>query len=260
MVRGGTVTGVQLTTGETLDAGVVLTACDPRTALRDLLPAGTLPRPLEARAGAIPVMNDGCTHFRVDLALDGKLTLPRHAAWRADGLDLRKPSHMLGDLDEICDAIAEARGGRVPDPLPMVNIIASSTDPGCAPSTGDVLSVWSGWTPHYPNAGWDALRAPVADHIVERACEYYSGIKEHTVVRTVEAWPDITARTNVPEGNVYHVDMSPFRTGGLRPARGFGGYKTPVPGLFLTGAGTHPGPSVSGIPGQQAARVILRQK
>lgn len=260
VVRGGKVTGVQLKSGETLSAGVVLTACDPRTALRDLLPAGTLPQPLEARAAAIPVLNDGCTHFRVDLALDGKLTLPRHAAWRADGLDIRKPSHMLGDLDEICDAIAESRQGRVPDPLPMVNIIASSTDPGCAPSSGDVLSVWSGWTPHYPTAGWDALRAPVADHIVDRATEYYSGIKEHTVVRHVEAWPDLTARTNVPEGNVYHVDMSPFRTGGLRPARGFGGYKTPVPGLFLTGAGTHPGPSVSGIPGQQAARVILRQK
>jgi phytoene dehydrogenase-like protein len=259
-VRAAKVTGVQLATGEILEAPIVLTACDPRTALRDLLPAGVLDRPHAARAAAIPVMNDGCTHFRVDLALDGKLALPQHAAWRADGLDLRKPSHMLGDLDEICDAIAEARQGRIPHPLPMVNIIASSTDPGCAPSTGDVLSIWSGWTPHYPAAGWDALREPVADHIVERCADYSRGIKEHTVVRTVEAWPDITARTNVPEGNVYHVDMSPFRTGGLRPARGFGGYRTPVPGLFLTGAGTHPGPSVSGIPGQQAARVILRQK
>ena len=260
IVRGGRVTGVELTTGECLEAHIVLTACDPRTALRDLLPAGTLPRPLEARANTIPVMNDGCTHFRVDLALDGKLTLPRHAAWRGDGLDLRKPSHMLGGLEEICDAIAEARSGRVPDPLPMVNVIASSTDPGCAPETGDVLSVWSGWTPHYPSAGWDVLREPVADQLVKHVTKCYSGIKEHTIVRTAEAWPDITTRTNVPAGNVYHVDMSPFRTGGLRPARGFGGYKTPVPGLFITGAGTHPGPSVSGIPGQQAARVILRQQ
>jgi phytoene dehydrogenase-like protein len=258
-LRGERIAGVDLVGGESLDAPIVLTACDPRTALSTLLPSGAMSRPHEARAAAIPVMNDGCTHYRLDLALDGRLELPRHAAWRGDGLDLRKPSQMIGDLEEICEAISHARTGRVPHPLPMVNIIASATDPGCAPAGGDVLSVWSGWTPHYPPEGWDALREPVADAVVERLGEYYSGIKEHTVCRTAEAWPDISARTNVPEGNVYHVDMSPFRTGGLRPARGFGGYRTPVSGLFITGAGTHPGPSVSGIPGRLAAKVILRQ-
>jgi hypothetical protein len=52
--------------------------------------------------------------------------------------------------------------------------------------------------------------------------------------------------------------MSLLRLGPLRPALGFGGYRTPVPGFFITGAGTHPGASVSGIPGQQAARTLLK--
>jgi phytoene dehydrogenase-like protein len=258
VVTGGRAGGVRLTGGETLTAAAVITACDPRTALTQLLPKGALSAVHEARAAAIPVLNDGCTHFRVDVALDQQLQLPRHSVWRGDDLDLRKPSHMIGDLDTICDAIADAKGGRVPDPMPVVSIISSSTDPDSAPDGGDVLYLWSGWTPHHPPAGWDTKREPVADALVARAAEHYSGIEEHTITRRVESWMDISARTNVPDGNVYHVDLSVQRTGALRPALGFGGYKTPVDGLFLTGAGTHPGPSVSGIPGQQAARVVLK--
>ncbi|MEA2171254.1 MAG: hypothetical protein QOF76_4554 [Solirubrobacteraceae bacterium] len=258
LVDAGRATGVRLTSGETLRASAVITACDPRTALTGLLPEGALNRKYAARAAAIPVRNDGCTHFRVDLALDTQIELPRHAAWRGDDLDLRRPSHMIGDLDNICDAIAAAKASRVPDPLPVVSIISSSTDPASAPDGGDVLYLWSGWTPHEPPEGWDALRGPTADALVARAAEHYPGIEDHIVARRVEAWPDISARTNVPEGNVYHVDLSVQRTAALRPALGFGGYKTPVPGLFLTGAGTHPGPSVSGIPGQLAARVVAK--
>lgn len=67
----------------------------------------------------------------------------------------------------------------------------------------------------------------------------------------------LEARTRVPNGNPYYVDLLLARSGPLRPALGLGGYRTPVPGLFLTGGGTHPGPSVSGIPGQLAARKAL---
>jgi phytoene dehydrogenase-like protein len=56
----------------------------------------------------------------------------------------------------------------------------------------------------------------------------------------------------VPDGNIYHLDAP------LRPALGSGGYRTPVPGLFLTGSGTHPSGGISGIPGQLAACTVLR--
>jgi phytoene dehydrogenase-like protein len=87
--------------------------------------------------------------------------------------------------------------------------------------------------------------------------DYYDGIEELEIGRWVESPPEMTERTNVPNGNVYHVDMTLARMGPLRPALGFGGYRMPVRGLYLSGAGAHPGPSVSGLPGQQAARALL---
>jgi phytoene dehydrogenase-like protein len=254
----GRVTGVRLADGTQLQARAVVTSCDPRAALTQLLPAGTLEPALEARARHIPTMNDGCAHFRVDVALGGRLELSRHTRARGADIDLRRPTHMIGDLENICDAITDARSGRLVDPVPFVAMLASSTDPSLAPAGQDCLYLWSGWTPHRPPEGWDALAPAAADAMITRAAEYYDGLLGLEVGRRHEAWPDISARTNVPDGNVYHVDMSLLRQGPLRPARGFGGYRTPVDGLFLTGAGTHPGPSVSGIPGQQAARAVLR--
>ena len=72
--------------------------------------------------------------------------------------------------------------------------------------------------------------------------------------------PELEERFNVPDGNVYHVEPVGMRFGGLRPAQGFGGYETPVPGLWITGAGTHPTGGISGLPGKNAAEALIRAK
>ena len=69
---------------------------------------------------------------------------------------------------------------------------------------------------------------------------------------------DIADRTNATGGNITHVDMAMGRAGPMRPARGLGGYRTPIEGLFLSGAGTHPGGGITGAPGYNSARAVLR--
>ena len=71
--------------------------------------------------------------------------------------------------------------------------------------------------------------------------------------------PDIEERFWAIDGSVYHVDPTITRFGPNKPVAGFAGYKTPVPGLFLTGSGTHPVAGISGMPGQNAARTMLRE-
>jgi phytoene dehydrogenase-like protein len=259
IVERGAVTGVRLASGEELHAATVLTATEPHRALTKLLPPGTLPDKLAARAAHIPAGNDGCTHFKVEMALRGRLELSRHQRGRPDDVDLRIPSGMVGSIEEISRAILSAKCGRLPDPLPFVSMVPTAADPSQAPDGQDTLSLWSGWLPHDPPQGWNAFKRPVAEAFVAHARDYYDGIDELEIGRSVESPEDISARTGVRDGNVYHVDVSLTRIGPLRPALGFGGYKTPVPGMYITGAGTHPGPSVSGIPGQQAARTILRE-
>jgi phytoene dehydrogenase-like protein len=142
--------------------------------------------------------------------------------------------------------------------MPMVAIVPTSLDPGGAPAGEETAYLWSGFTPHRPAEGWAALTERTGDAIVRHAAEYWDGLEDQIIARRYESSPQIAARTRVTDGNVYHVDLNLLRTGPLRPARGFGGYRTPLGGFYLTGGGTHPGPSVSGIPGQLAAREILR--
>jgi phytoene dehydrogenase-like protein len=93
--------------------------------------------------------------------------------------------------------------------------------------------------------------------MIDHASVYYPNLPDIEIGRFVEPWPVLQQRTRVPNGNPYYVDLLFSRNGPMRPAIGLGGYTTPIEGLFLSGGGTHPGPSVSGIPGQIAARKVL---
>lgn len=255
--RGDRVTGVRLHSGEELGARAVVSACDPWTTLTKLLPAEMLPDQLAARAKRIPTANNGNVGFKVDVALKGKLRL-RADTTRRDDLDLRLPTALVGSLDEMVQAAESASRGVLANPMPFCGIIPSASDPSQAPEGQDTLYLWNQWSPLCPPEGWGALVERAGDELVAHATRYYEGIEEFEIGRFVEAWPELEQRTRVPGGNIYHVDMTPFRSGPLRPARGFANHKTPVPGLYLTGAGTHPGPAVSGVPGQLAARAVLK--
>lgn len=259
LTSGGRVTGVQLRGGEQLSARCVLAGCDPRQTLTHLLPDGVLSQKLQARAAAIPTKSLRSAHLKVDMAFGAQLSLPAHAAWRGDGLDLRKPAALIGTLEQAVNAYDEAARGRLGEPQPFAVVLPAAVDPSQVPEGGETAYLWTGSAPADPVDGWAALKQPASQVLVDRFKELYSGVEEHELGRFVETPIEIAQRTNSPDGNPYHVDFTLLRSGPLRPALGFAGYRTPVPGLFLTGAGTHPGPSVSGIAGQLAAKEVLRE-
>lgn len=254
----GQIVGVRTTAGEEIPARAVLAATEPWLALNTILPGGLLSDRHAARAAHIPATNDGCSHFKIEMALRGRVELSRHAAARPDGLDLRVPSHCVGTLEQICDAIRAAQSGKVPDPIPFTSALLTGADPSSAPEGQDGLTLWSGWMPWDPPQGWASLKPQVERAFAAHAAEYYDGIEELEIGRWVADPTEISEAKSLRFGNVYQVDLCLTRMGPLRPALGFGGYRTPVPGYFITGGGSHPGPSVSGIPGQQAARVVAR--
>ena len=157
----------------------------------------------------------------------------------------------------MCAAVDAATAGRMPDPMPIAAVLPTGPDPSQAPDGQDTLYLWAGWAPRNPPEGWDALAPRAAQAMVDHAALYFDGISELELGRFVEPWPLLEERTRVPNGNPYYVDLLFARNGPRRPALGLGGYTTPLGGLYLTGGGTHPGPSVSGIPGQLAARKVL---
>jgi phytoene dehydrogenase-like protein len=131
-------------------------------------------------------------------------------------------------------------------------------DPTQAPPGQDTFWFWSGISPVQPHMPWPELAAPTADTVLARAGKYIDGLDELAIARRVMTPVDIAERFRAPDGNVYHVDPIATRFGPLRPAAGFAGYRSPVDGLFLSGASTHPSAGICGVPGQQAARSVLR--
>jgi phytoene dehydrogenase-like protein len=257
LTAGGRASGVRLASGEELAAGVVVSAMDPATTLRDLVPAGVLPDRVAARVAKIPSDSAGAAYLTVHLALSGQLDFSRLQAQRDDGLDLRRTALLSGSFEDMVEAVQASQAGRLPAAPPVAIIAPTGVDPSQAPPGQDTVYLWSGWAPRRPPEGWDALAPRAGQDLVDQASRYVDGLGELEIGRFVEPWTVLHQRTRVPDGNPYYVDLVLQRNGPLRPAPGLGGYTTPVPGLFLSGGGTHPGPSVSGLPGQIAARKVL---
>jgi phytoene dehydrogenase-like protein len=260
IMRGGGVAGVRLVGGEELLAReAVLTTCNPKVTLTRLLPAGVLPEKLQTRAEGIPTALAKATSLKLNLALSGRLKLERHENWRGDGIDLRHPLLDWHTLEQHSAGWEALTANEYPNPLPLGCVtVPTATDPTQAPEGMDTFWAWSGLVPIFPNEPWDQARDRVAQGVVDDCADYLTNLKELEIGRSVLGGPELEQRFNSPHGNVYHVDPLLFRFGPLRPAMGFGSYRTPVPGLYLSGAGTHPTGGLCGLPGKLAAKELLR--
>lgn len=261
LIAGGRADGVRLESGEVIRARLgVIACCDPRQALGRLLPAGTLDQVMQARVDNIPTAEGGASAFKVDIALRGRLNLGRHQRRRVDGLDLRVPACLIADFDGVVRSSREARAGRLPDDIHLFTVVPTSVDPTQAPSGQDTLYLYAPIMPLQPEGSWEIHVDKAADAIVAKAAEYYDGIAEYEIGRCVQSPDEIARRVHATLGaTVTHVDYLPHRLGPLRPALGLGGYRTPVEGLYLGAAGSHPGFGMTGLPGRLSARELLRQ-
>jgi phytoene dehydrogenase-like protein len=263
LVQGGRACGVRLADGRPIHARrAVLAACDPRTTLERLLPAGTLSPALDHRVRSIPTANANCGQMKVDVALSGRLDMSRHNRWRRDGLDLRRASHMIGTEAGIERAFAASAAGLVPEAgdFSMWPVITTAADPSQGPAGQDSLYIYCATAPYAPKVGWEHTKDAAARAIIRQASSYYGGLDDLEIGRQVLTNEDIGERVHATGGNITHVDMVLGRAGPLRPARGLGGHRTPVEGLYLSGAGTHPGGGITGAPGYLAAREVLRSR
>jgi phytoene dehydrogenase-like protein len=259
VVRAGRATGVRMSSGEELDARLaVLAACDPRTALTGLLPHDALEPRLRCRAEKIPSFGSNIAPVRVDVATRSRLNLNRFERRRRDGVDLRLPGAFMGTLENAIAAETAAAAGRLPETMVLYAAIPTGPDPTQAPDGQDTLWLYAHPMPLRPTAPWESLRERAGAVAVDRAAEFIDGIDRYEIGRHVDTPPDMAARFHATEGCLWHVDLSLFRLGPLRPARGLSGYRTPVEGFYLGSGGSHPLPGMSGLPGRLASAQIQR--
>ncbi len=248
LVRDAAAGGVVLEGGEEIAADVVLSNLDPVATFLGLVDERELPSEFVAKIRAY-----GCegTSLKMNLALDA---LPDFTALPgAPGPQHRATIHLCPSIDYMERAWADAHAGR-PSEHPMLEIgIPSMYDATLAPEGKYVMSVFVQYAPYtLQGTTWDELREPFAERVLDTIAEYAPNIRSIVRERQVLTPPDIERRFGVTHGNIFHGELSTDQLFGNRPAG------TPVRGLYLCGSGAHPGGGVSGAPGYNAARAVLR--
>ena len=249
------VTGIALSDGTTVTARyAVLTAIPPQR-VPELIGDG-IPASLGERLRAAPANASGVATLTVNLALSGHLQLPAHQPRRSD-VDLRKPALFTGSFDGVIKSCEQSARGELPTETPWWCTIFTAMDPSQAPSGQDTAQLYSP-APVAASGGWDLRRDEAAKLLVDQVGRMMPSVHDLEVGRLVETPEDLTRRTTTVNGCLYHVDHLLTRMGPLRPALGAAGYRTPLHGLYLTGAGFHPSGGVSGLPGKHAAAAVLK--
>ena len=130
-------------------------------------------------------------------------------------------------------------------------------DNSLAPEGKHVLSAVVQYAPHDLKGGWDAQRDAFADAAVQAISRYAPGLPDHIMARQILTPVDIERDFRMAGGHWHHGDLAVDQMLMLRPVPGWAQYESPLPGLYLCGAGAHPGGGVTGAAGMNAARRIL---
>jgi phytoene dehydrogenase-like protein len=255
VTQAGRACGVEMADGSFITARRgVITACPPQ-ALPRLVGDALEPR-MAARLHSAPDDAWGIGQLTVTVAVDQHVELPLHRLKRTD-VDLRRSTLMTGTLDSIVRAAEESMAGQVPTDIPWWGTIFNAIDPSQAPVGQDIIQLYSPMTPSKPREGWAEWRTAAAQKLVSQAQPVLStDLRE--IGRYIETPADRAERVGTHNGCIYHIDFLPTRVGPLRPALGFGRYRTPIDGLYISGVGTHPPAGVSGLNGKMTAETLLQ--
>jgi phytoene dehydrogenase-like protein len=258
-VAEGRARAVRLADGRRLPTSLVVSGADPHRTLLGLVGAAQLD---PAFVAALRGLDFRSPVAKINVALD---RLPRFRGRAGSGA--AGPEHVgtihLGaqDLDALENSFEAAVRGELPE-RPMVELtLPSALDPGLAPPGHHVASLF---VQHVP-CGWDEgvwarQRDPFADRVFALVEEVAPGFTASVLHREVLAPPDLERVFGLTGGNIFHGAMTLDRLLFLRPLEGWSRYRTPIEGLWLCGAGTHPGGGIMGACGRNAAREILRSK
>jgi phytoene dehydrogenase-like protein len=245
-------TGVTLASGEEIQARVVISGADPKRTLLDLVDPMAVGPQLGWEFENIRTRG---TAAKVNLALDALPTF--EAAASVERLQGRIV--LASSIDELERAFDASKYGRISERPFLEVTIPSLLDPSLAPEGGHVMSVLAQWAPYRLAEGeWSKRREELGDLVLKRLDEVAPGLSGMVTERQVLTPVDLERDYGLTEGHPMHGELALDQFFAWRPVFGFGRYRMPVRGLYLCGAGAHPGGGITGVPGANAAREILR--
>jgi phytoene dehydrogenase-like protein len=256
LVAQGRAAGVVTDKGETIEARAVVSNLHPKLTFEKLIDPAALPADFRAR---IASWRSASGVFRINLALS---ELPSFSC-----LPGRAPAEHHGagiifapSLAYMERAWMDARRKGWSEAPIVEMLIPSMLDDSLAPPGRHVASLFCQHVaPTLPDGrSWDDAREEAADLMIDAVEAYAPGFRASVIARSVLSPLDLERDFGLVGGDIFHGCLSLDQLYSARPVLGHADYRSPVPGLYMCGASTHPGGGVSGLPGRNAAREIVR--
>jgi len=256
LVRGGAAQGVVLEDGREIAARCVVSNADPKRTFLGMLDASDLPEEFRSAIDGIK-MAGPCA--KVNMVLNEE---PQVDGMPADADAGRRAFFTLVPSLEFAErSYNSAKLGEFPDELWVDCVVASGVDPSLAPEGTHIMTCFVQYVPYQLKQGtWDENRELLGERVVQMIARHAPNVPGAIKAQQVLTPLDLERTYGLTEGNIFHGDLVLDQLFFMRPVPGWAQYRTPVRGLYLCGAGTHPGGGVTGAPGYNAAHRILADR
>ncbi len=256
VVENGQARGVRLAGGEVLAARRIAANVGPKRLFLDLVDGSHLEREFLRRIRSYKTVS---ASFRMNVALE---ELPSFTCKPGTEPALHHQSGIIigPTMDYLEQAYLDARTYGYSRRPVVEMLIPSTIDPSLAPPGKHVASLFcQHFPPELPGgASWDDHREQAADAIVDAVTAFAPNFRDAVIARQIHSPLDLERKFGLTGGDIFHGALSLDQLWSNRPVMGYADYRTPIGNLYLCGSGAHPGGGVTGIPGHNAAREIIR--
>jgi phytoene dehydrogenase-like protein len=253
-VRDAWVQGVVLEDGTEIKTNFVLSNADPKRTMLGLVEARELPEEFRERIRGIK-MAGPCAKMNMVLSEEPKFTATAAGAAPQE----RSLFTLVRSLEfaERCYDIAKF--GQIPEELWVDCVVASNVDDSLAPAGQHIMTCFVQYVPYrLADRTWDEQRGLLAKRVLAKISEFAPNVPGAITAMQVITPLDLERTYGLTEGNIFHGDLNLEQLFFLRPLSGYADYRMPIEGLYLCGAGAHPGGGVTGAPGHNSAKQLLK--
>jgi phytoene dehydrogenase-like protein len=255
LVENGRAVGVVTGNGEEYRAPVILSNLDAKTLFTRLVERTQIPAEF---AREIDGYRTFSTAFKMNVACHQP---PHYQAFKKAevGFDYPTYVHVAPDIEYLERAYDDAKYGWYSARPFVTPVVPTIRDDSLAPPGKHVVNLFGGHAPHTLKGGdWTKEKPNFVRNVLATMDEFAPGWSSEIIDMQVLLAPDLEEMVGLPQGHIFHGELAPDQIFFKRPAAAAADYRTPIRGLYLCGSSAHPGGGVSGIPGHNAAREVLK--
>ncbi|GLK85777.1 phytoene desaturase family protein [Ancylobacter defluvii] len=259
-VQGGRATSVLTTTGETYAAKTIISNASAKILYLDLVGEQHLPEEVLREIRGYRTFS---TAFKMNIACERPPQYRMLDRLRREGTlgDFDYPTymHIAPDIDYLERAYDDAKHGWYSSRPFITPVVPTMVDTTLAPAGKHVVNLFGGHAPYTLKGGdWADEKENFRKTVFDTIEDYAPGFRDDVIEAQLLVAPDIENIVSLPQGHIFHGELSTDQLFFQRPVSGYADYRTPVKGLYICGSSMHPGGGVSGIPGFNAAREVMR--